>query len=405
MDVLVTDGRIRKLAENLESREVKVLDASGCLVTPGFIDLHAHFRDPGNRDEETTASGSRAAVKGGFTTVCVMPNTDPLMDNSAVVSYVVWEAQKAGLCRILPVARATVGDEITETHRLREAGAVGVSNDGEPITPASRIRTVLQCAGDAGLLVMDHPEELSLSRSGIMHEGRVSDLLGMPAAPAEAETIAVERDISVAGLTGGRLHLQHLSTRGSAEALERAKSRGLRVTGEVTPHHLLLSDELMRGFDSVYKVNPPLRPDDHRAALLEALRTGVIDAVATDHAPHRAEEKELDLLQAPSGMASIEYAWAVLYTKLVMENMLGLSTLVERLTAGPARVLAIDGIGSLKPGTSADITVLDPEASEVVGEKPYASLSSNCPYRGWEVKGLPRWTIFAGRVVFDRESA
>ena len=405
-DVLIEGGLVKAVDGGLKAPKAEVVDADGCLVLPGFVDLHAHFRDPGHRDEETIASGSKAAAKGGFTTVCVMPNTEPPMDNDAVVSYVAAEGEKAGLCRVLPVAAATVGgkgERPTEMHRLKQAGAVAVSDDGNCIAPASIMRVVLEYAKDAGLIVMDHPEEASLSEEGVMHEGRVSDLLGIPAVPAEAEVVAAERDVVLASLTGGRLHLCHVSTAGTVDALRRGREKGLAVSGEVTPHHLLLSDELMERFETVYKVNPPLRSQEHIEALLEGLRNGVIDAIATDHAPHRAEEKELDLLEAPFGMASIECAWAVLYTRLVLEDKLELATLVERFTAGPARVLGQGDIGTLKPGARGDAAVVDPEADETIGP-PYAALSKNCPYEDWKVKGLVRSTVFAGRVVYERKS-
>lgn len=403
-DVLVGGGVVKAVEDGIKDAKVKVVEAEDCLVLPGFVDLHAHFRDPGHRDEETIASGSAAAVKGGFTTVCVMPNTEPAMDNEAVVRYVMQEGEKAGLGRILPVAAATEGrkgGKPTEMHRLKQAGAAAVSDDGNCISPASTMRIVLEYAGDAGLVVMDHPEDTSLSEEGVMHEGRVSDLLGIPAIPAEAEVTAIERDIALAGLTGGRLHLCHVSTAGGVEALARAKKKGLAVTGEVAPHHLLLSDELMERFETVYKVSPPLRSQEHIEALLEGLRSGVIDAIATDHAPHRAEEKELDLLEAPFGMASIECAWSALYTRLVLEKRLELAALVERLTAGPARVLGMDDIGTLRPGAKGDVAIVEPEASEII-EPPYASLSQNCPYAGWEVKGAVRCTVYGGRVVYER---
>lgn len=403
LDVLISDGRVAKVAGKIEAKGAEVVDASGCLVAPGFIDLHAHFRQPGWEDEETIASGAAAAVKGGFTTVCVMPNTEPPIDNETGVVYVRTLSEKAGLCDVLPVGAATMGrkgEAPTEMRRLKKHGAVGVSDDGSSIKSSSMMRTVLACAKDAGLVVMEHAEDAGLAGGGVMHEGLVSDETGIPGIPCEAESIFVERDVALAGLTGGRLHIAHISAPGSVDAVRRARQRGLAVSAEVTPHHLLLSDELMRTFDPVYKVNPPLRSEGPRNLLLDALKEGVIEAIATDHAPHRAEEKELDLLEAPSGMASIECAFSALYTKLVLDKKLDLATLIERLTAGPARLLGLGDRGGLKDGMRGDVAVIDLDASWKIGEGGYVSLSSNCPYRGWDVKSVVRVTIVCGRVVY-----
>ncbi|MBN1807766.1 MAG: dihydroorotase [Planctomycetes bacterium] len=403
MDLRLGKGRVVEMGERLAAGGADVIDAAGCIVAPGFIDLHAHFRQPGHEDEETIASGAAAAVKGGYTTVCVMANTDPAIDNEAGVEFVRKMADAAGLCDVLPVAAATLGrggEQITEMHRLRKHGAVAVSDDGAPVRNAALMRTILSYAADAGLPVLDHAEDPELAGDGIMNEGEVSDITGIPGVPQEAESVMVERDAALAGLTGGRLHVQHISTGASVDAVRRARGKGWNVTAEVTPHHLLLDERKLETFDPVYKVNPPLRPAAVRALLLEALKEGVISAIATDHAPHRDEEKELDLLEAPNGMASIECAFSVLYTGLVEEGRLGIGELLAALTSGPAGVLGLEDRGSLAAGKRGDVTVIDPAGTWVVGEGGYASRSSNCPYAGMRVKGVVKATVVRGRVVY-----
>jgi dihydroorotase len=404
MDVLIKNGVIEKVGKDIKSPGAEVVDASGCIVTPGFIDLHAHFRQPGWKDEETIASGAAAAVKGGYTTVCVMPNTEPPIDNETGVVYVRTLSKEAGLCDVLPVAAATVGrkgEVPTEMVRLKKYGACAVSDDGSSVKNSSVMRTVLTYAKEAGLVMMEHAEDLDLTGDGLMHEGEVSDITGIPGVPCEAESVVVERDCALAGLTGGRLHIAHLSTLQSADAVKHAQEKGWKVTAEVAPHHLLLTDELMKTYDTLYKVNPPLRTAEINAGLIDALKEGVICAIATDHAPHRAEEKELELTDAPSGFQSIECAFSVMYTKLVEGGMLELATLIERLTAGPAKVLGLDDRGSFARGKRGDVTVIDLKGGWKVGEGGYKSLSSNCPYHGWDVKGVVKKTVVAGKVVYS----
>jgi dihydroorotase len=401
-DVLIENGKVARVGKNLKADGARVLDAKDKVVTPGFIDLHVHLRTPGQEHKETVLTGSRAAVRGGFTTICTMANTDPVVDSGSVIEFLKAENAKVGLVNLLPYAAVTMGlkgETLTEMAALQAAGAAGFSDDGMPVANAGMMRRALEYSRVTNLPVIDHCEEKSLSGHGVAHDGPTAARLGLAGIPAEAETVMVARDLLLAEGTGGRLHIAHLSTARGVELVRAAKKRGVRVTAEVTPHHLSLSEEALSTYDSRFKMNPPLRTQKDLEALREGLRDGTIDAVATDHAPHSAAEKEAGLAEAPFGVVGLETAVAVLLTELVHRGTLSLGTLIEALTCRPAKVLGI-GRGTLAAGTPADVTMLDLEEEWAVEAGGFASKSANTPFLGWRLKGRVTDVLVSGREVY-----
>lgn len=397
-DVWIKDGRVAAVEKKITARGARVLDAAGKLVTPGLVDMHVHLREPGQEHKETVASGTCAAVQGGFTAVAAMPNTDPVADRPEVIRYVLEKAREAGLARVYPVGALTVGSrgkELTEMGALREAGAAAFSDDGRPVADAHVMRRALEYARMLGVPVISHCEDLSLA-SGVMHEGLVSTRLGLKGTPAAAEDVAVARDLILAEMTGGRLHVAHVSTAGAVRLIREAKARGVRVTAEATPHHFTLTDRAVAGFDTNAKVNPPLRADADVAAVREGLADGTIDVIATDHAPHAAHEKEVEFDLAPSGLVGLETAVGLVFTELVAGGVLDVVTAVAKLSTNPARVLGLSR--TIAPGAVADLTVIDPEAAWTVDRAELAGKSKNTPFHGFKLKGLPYATIVGGEV-------
>jgi dihydroorotase len=375
------------------------------VVAPGLVDVHVHLREPGNEDEETVASGARAAVAGGFTAVCAMPNTDPVTDNQAAVGFILRQSVRAGLARVYPIGAVSVGqrgERLAEFGEMASAGAVAVSDDGKPVVSGHLMRTALEYARTFGIPVADHCEEPTLAVGGAMHEGLVSARLGLKGIPAAAEEIMVARDILLAELTGGHVHLCHMSTRGSVELIRRAKERGLRVTAEVTPHHLTLTDAACEHYDTHAKMNPPLREAGDVEALRVGLRDGVIDCIASDHAPHAYDEKEAAFDEAPFGIIGLETAFGVAHTELVRSGMLPLPALIARMSTAPAALFHLPG-GSLAPGAVADVCVLDVTTPWTVRPPDFHSKSRNTPFAGRELVGRAIVTIVAGRVVHEPE--
>ena len=401
-DVLVRGGRIAELGEGLAvAAGTEEVQAARMLVVPAFVDPHVHLRTPGREDEEDVESGTRAAAAGGFCRILAMANTDPVVDDASVLRSLRARARREARVPVgflASITRGLRGDELTEMAELADEGAVGFSDDGVPVRRAGVLRHALQYQRLAGRTLALHEEDPSLSGDGVMHEGRVSALLGLAGIPSISEATAIARDAAVARYEGGRIHVQHVSARESVEEVERAKALGAKVTAEVTPHHLTLTDEHVRSLDSHLKMNPPLRAADDRRALLEGLRSGVIDCVATDHAPHSREEKEQPFEEAPMGIIGLETAWAVLHTELVRPGLLPLGLLVERMTAGgepfglPAPTLA--------PGAPADLCLLDPEATWEAGEAGWESRSANSPWTGHTLTGRVRMTLAGGAVAF-----
>lgn len=406
LDLLLVNGAVFSVVQNagpaVDAREI---DASGLVVVPGLIDPHVHLREPGQEHKETIASGARAAAAGGFTAVCSMPNTDPPIDDPAAVGFVVAEGVRAAAARVYPMGAISAGmegKELAEIGELVEAGAVGVTDDGLPVMDSGLMRMALEYSQAFGVPVVDHPEDLTLSRDGTMNEGLVSSRLGLKGKPNAAEDIHIIRDILLAELTGGRLHLQHVSTRFGVEAIRAAKARGVKVTAEASPHHLLLTDEVVDGYRTECKMNPPLRSEADRDAVQQGLKDGTLDMVATDHAPHHYDEKEAAFADAPNGVVGLETSLGLVYGHLVEGGLIDLPTMVDRMSTAPARVFNLPG-GSLTVGSPADVTVFDPEAEWTVDPTAFVSKSRNTPFGGWKLKGKPRYTIVGGNVVFEAE--
>ena len=400
-DVLLEDGKVKAVGAKLASAGAEVLDAAGCVVAPGFVDLHVHLREPGREDVETVATGARAAAAGGFTSVCAMPNTDPVTDNQAAVGFIVSQARRAGSARVYPIGAVSLGqkgEQLAEFGELVGAGAVAVSDDGRPVATAHLMRTALEYALSFGIPVIDHCEDVSLSAGGAMHEGLVSTRLGLKGIPRSSEDIVVARDIQLAELTGGHVHLAHCSTAGAVAMVRAAKARGVRVTAEVTPHHLALTDAACDEYDTNAKMNPPLREAADVAALRAGLADDTIDCIATDHAPHHYDAKEQEFDNAPFGVVGLETALGVALTELVDARVLDLPALVRCLSTRPAEIAHLKA-GTLAPGAPADVTVFDPAARWTVDPARFFSKSRNTPFAGRTLTGVVRWTIVDGAIV------
>ena len=401
-DLLIEEGKVARVGKNLKAEGARLINAKGKVVAPGFIDLHVHLRTPGQEHKETVLTGSRAAVRGGFTTICTMANTDPVVDSASVVEFLKAENAKVGLVNLMPYAAVTMGlkgEALTEMAELQAAGAAGFSDDGMPVASAGMMRRALEYSRVTNLPVISHCEEKSLSGHGVAHDGPAAARLGLAGIPAEAETVMIARDLLLAEGTGGRLHIAHVSTAQGVELVRTAKKRGVRVTAEVTPHHLSLSEEALSTYDSRFKMNPPLRSQKDLEALREGLKDGTIDAVATDHAPHSAAEKETGFAQAPFGVVGLETAVAVLLTEMVHRGGMTLSVLVEALTCRPAKVLGIHR-GTLAAGAPADLVVLDTEEEWAVEAGAFASKSANTPFLGWRLKGRVTDVLVGGWEVY-----
>jgi dihydroorotase len=402
-DVLIERGRIAAVGPELSVPPGSMtIQANGHLVLPGFVDLHVHFREPGFEYKETIQSGSAAAVAGGFTTVCCMPNTNPVNDNQAVTEFILERARQAGLANVFPVGAITKGSEgkeLAEIGDLYRSGCVAISDDGKPVMNSLVMRRAMEYALAFDLTVVDHCEDLHLAEGGCMNEGLVSTELGLPGIPAAAEDVMVARNLSLCELTGARLHLAHISTAGSVRMVREAKNRGIRVTAEACPHHFLLTEELVRGYNTYAKMNPPLRTWDDVHAIKEGLRDGTIDAIATDHAPHAAQEKQQDFTEAPFGVVGLETAFA-LTMGLVEEGVLSLEQAVQKLTSAPAAAFGLKK-GTLAVGADADVVIADQGEQWEVDPARFRSKSRNTPFVGWKVKGRVKTTIVGGQVVFE----
>ncbi|MDQ4122289.1 MAG: dihydroorotase [Acidobacteriota bacterium] len=406
-NILIENGLVAAWLDEWESapEDAEVFDATGLVVAPGFIDLHVHLREPGQEYKETIATGAATAVAGGFTSVCCMPNTNPVNDNAAITRFIIEQATRAKLANVFPIGAVTKssdGTELAEMGEMKAAGAVAVSDDGRPVPNAGMMRRALEYAKDFDLCVVDHCEDKSLSAGGAMHEGRVSLMLGLKGIPAAAEELDAVRDCLLAEMTGARVHIAHISTKGAIEAVRQAKEKGLNVTCEVTPHHFVLTDESVEGYDTNTKMAPPLRSREHLEAVLEAIKDGTIDAIATDHAPHHSDEKALEYDRAPFGITGLETAVGLACTKLIHTGIIGLQRMVEMFSTNPARIFNLQERGTLKPGAIADVTIFDPDLEWTFRAAESKSKSKNTPFDGWKLVGAPVATIVGGRIVYRR---
>lgn len=422
-DLLIQDGVVRGVDGHISPPEgARVIEAAGLVVCPGFIDLHCHLREPGYEYKETVATGTRAAARGGFTTVCAMPNTNPTMDTQATVDYVLTRAREDGVVRVLPigcVTRGSKGKELAEMAELARAGVIGFSDDGNPVSDANIMRQALSYSSLEGLPIINHCQVEELFKGGVMNEGWISNRLGLKGIPNSAEEIMAARDISLAGLTGGRIHLAHVSAAGTLELVRRAREKGINVTCEVTPHHLTLTDEAVLGYrhmgapfapltpdayDTRAKVNPPLRGRADVEAMVQGLADGTIDFIATDHAPHNQVEKLCTFQEAAFGISVLETALGQLMG-LVHDGRISLPLLVEKLTLAPARFLGRKDLGTLKPGSPADVTIFDPDAQWVVDTSQFASRGKNTPLEGATLRGRVVATLVGGEVRYSAAKA
>jgi len=402
-DLLLVDGKVEALGSGLNAPDgADVLNVGGRVVAPGLVDIHVHLREPGREDAETVATGASAAAAGGFTSVCAMPNTDPVTDNQAAVGFIVKQAEAAGAARVYPIAAISMGlkgEQLAEFGELIHAGAVGVSDDGHPVASSHLMRSALEYSVTFGIPVADHCEDPWLFEGGAMHEGLVSSKLGLKGIPAAAESIMVARNVMLADLTGGHVHLLHMSTGSSVELIRRAKDKGTRVTAEATPHHFALTDRACEDYDTNAKMNPPLREQDDVAAIREGLKDGTLDAIATDHAPHHYETKERDFSDAPFGVVGLETALGLGLSELVGAGVLTLPELISRMSTEPAKIYNLPA-GTLQKGSAADVVVFDPEAQWKVEPDRFRSRSQNTPFAGRELAGKVEYTIVGGNQVY-----
>jgi dihydroorotase len=405
-DVLIEDGRIARVGTDLPKDGASVIELpSGLVVCPGLIDMHVHLREPGQEHKETVATGTAAAVAGGFTAVACMPNTAPVNDNAEVTGYILKKAADANLARVYPigaVSRGQRGEHLADIAEMREAGCVAITDDGRPVATAMLMRRALEYAGMFRMPVIEHCEEQTLKGDGVAHEGFHASSLGLRGIPGEAESIMAQRDIALAGLTGGTVHIAHMSARQTLDAVRYGKSRGVRVTSEVTPHHFVLTDEMLGtpvAYDTNVKMNPPLRESADRDAMLQGLADGSIDVIATDHAPHHYDEKRVEFDQAPFGIIGLETAVSLCFDRLVHRGIVTLSRLVELISVNPARILGVAG-GSLAEGAPADVTILAPDLAVTVSAARMRSKSRNTPFDGWQLRGGVAATIVGGRTVY-----
>ncbi len=403
LDILIKDDKIAKVGKSLRANGAKIIDCKGKFVLPGLIDMHAHLRQPGREDEETFLTGSKAALKGGFTSVLCMANTNPPVDNKGVVEYIYAESKKIGLINIYAVGAVTKnleGKELTEIGQIFEAGAKALSDDGRPIMNAQLLRCALEYARMFNLLIISHCEDLNLSKDGVMNEGFVSTKLGLKGIPGSSEVVMVMRDLELAELTGALVHIAHVTTWQAVELIRQAKAKGIKVTCETCPHYFTLTEEAVLGFDTNAKVNPPLRTREDVEAIKRGLSDGAIDVIATDHAPHSEEEKDVEFDSASFGMIGLETALSLAFAELIAKDKLNWKQLVERMSANPAKILGLNNKGSLRIGADADVVVFDPKASWDVGAKQLESKSKNTPFLGKKLNGVVTLAIVSGKIKY-----
>lgn len=402
-DVLIEKGKISAIGKDLDAQGAEIIDADGKIVTPGLVDIHVHLRDPGLEYKEDIASGTLSAVTGGFTSIACMPNTKPVNDNQSVTNYILNKVKEEGHCRVFPIAsisKGLQGESMTEMGELKGLGVYGVSDDGKPVSNAQLMRRAMEYAKPFGMTIVTHAEDLELVGSGVMNEGPVSTELGLKGIPWVAEDAATAREIMLAEFTGAHLHVAHVSTKGSIDLVRQAKKRGVNVTCEATPHHFTLTDEAVRGYNTNAKMNPPLRSAEDREAVRQGIADGTVDAIATDHAPHHIDEKNVEFNIAMNGIVGLETALP-LSLQLVEDGLVDLPKAVALLTCGPAAALGIPA-GQLEEGGVADVTVIDPELEWTVDAQKLVSKSKNTPFDGWKMKGAALFTIVGGKIAYKR---
>ena len=401
-DILLENGKIAKIGKNLKADGAEVVDAAGLTVFPGLIDMHVHLREPGFEYKEDIASGSAAAVAGGFTQVCCMPNTDPVCDNAAVVGYIAARAKEVGLCKVRPIGAITRGEKgetLSEMGKMKDAGAVAVSDDGKPVANARMMRLAMEYASDFGLICLSHCEDKDLVDGGVVNEGYNSTLAGLKGIPRAAEEIMIAREIILAETLHKRAHICHVSTKGGVQLLREAKARGVQITAETCPHYFTLTDDVVTSFDANTKVNPPIREAEDVAAIKEGLRDGTLDCIVTDHAPHHVDEKNVEYNLAAFGISGIETSFSLSYTYLVKGGVLSLPELADRMSAAPARILRLEG-GKIAEGEAADLMLADLNAEYVIDGKKFVSKGKNTPFGGMKVSGKVVCTIVDGDVKY-----
>jgi dihydroorotase len=405
-NILIENGKIKSYPKTTKKFEqeprVKVIDAKGKVVCPGLVDIHVHLREPGFEHKETISSGCKSAAAGGFTSIVCMPNTNPVNDNASVTEYILLKARTEGIVNVYPIGAITkgeMGETLAQIGEMYEAGCVGVSDDGMPVMNSKVMRHAMEYVKAFDIPVISHAEDKNLSGNGVMNEGEVSTQLGLAGIPCASEDVMVSRDIQVAELTGSRLHICHVSTAGSVRLIRAAKKRGVKVTAEVTPHHFILTDEAVSRYDTNAKMNPPLRGNKDREAVIEGLKDGTLDAIATDHAPHSEDEKKVEFDLAPFGIVGLETALP-LSLKLVEDGVLSLNEMISKLTDAPSNVLNL-GKGSLKTGEAADVLIFDPDEEITIDKENFHSKSKNSPFIGWKLKGKVHYTLVNGKVVYS----
>jgi len=404
LDILIEDGIISNVQADINSDYDKMIDAEGLIVCPGLIDMHVHLRDPGQTHKETLKSGAKAAVKGGFTTIACMPNTSPINDNIQTTEYIVSKAKDLDILNILPIASVTkslAGDKLTDISALSKSGAIGFSDDGSSVVKSTILMEALKQINNINSILIEHPEDHSITGSGIVNKGKVSELLQVEGIEDIAEDLIIARDIIIQEKTGGRLHLTHLSTKGSYQIIKDAKKRGIKISSDVTPHHLLLNEDKLLSGDTNFKVKPPLRTEKDRQAMINGIIDGTIDCIATDHAPHTLEEKNVNLKNAPFGMTGVETAFGVLHENFVKNNIITINKLIELMTSNPAKILQLKDKGEIKQGYIADITIIDPNKTFNFSKDSFISKSSNSPFINWKGTGVPVYTIVNGTIKYN----
>ena len=402
-DILIKERKIARIEKSVADRKARLINARDLIVVPGLIDLHCHLRDPGRPDEETIETGSHAAVAGGFTSVCCMPNTDPVIDNDGIVNYIYKEAARVGLCNVFPIGSITKGregKELTEFGELLSAGAKGFSDDGDAVADSNVFRHALEYSRVFDVPIFEHPIDQNLAQDGLMNEGLVSTRLGLQGSPAIAEEVVVARDLLLAKFTGARLHLCHISTKGAVDLIREAKRDGVRITCETCPHYFYFNDEALESFDANYKVNPPIRSEADRQAIIEGLKDGTIDCIATDHAPHCRAEKELEFANAPYGMIGFETAISLVIMELINKQKMSWLDVISKMTVNPAKIIGVKS-GGMGLGTIANIAMIGPDRKWRVTEESIQSLSKNTPLLGKEIKGRVKQVVIRGTVKYS----